>query len=166
MAPEEIPFAAPNSTFGLFCEGSPRKGAGSARDRVGVEFCVSKMTTNKPEYKMDARHDWLGDAAESYVAYCFACEGFEVFGAGKWTADLVIRDAKRNEWWRIEVKSTDRLTPRRYKFKELAKKADIFAQVVFKKGTIVLNLGRLSVEEGCKEFGEVKEGGIRAFLKV
>jgi len=37
------------------------------------------MTT----YKQNGSHDWLGDAAENYVRYCFAREGYEVFGAGK-----------------------------------------------------------------------------------
>lgn len=119
------------------------------------------------KYKMDARHDWLGDAAESYVAYCFASQGLEVFGAGKWTADLVVRDPKLDKWWRIEVKSTDRETRRRYKFKLLAKKADIFAQVLFHRGSITLKLGRLSLDSGLSDLREISEPEeIRKFLSL
>lgn len=57
-------------------------------------------------HQKDDSHDWLGDAAENYVRYCFARDGFEVFGSGKWAADLIVRntDLDEEKWWRVEVK--------------------------------------------------------------
>lgn len=121
--------------------------------------------------KQDDRHDWLGDAAESYVAYCFAsAQGFEVFGAGKWTADIVVHDTKDDRWWRIEVKSTDKEKPgkkyeRKDLAKKLAKKADILTQVSFKKGEVSIKIGKLSTEYGCEHVTPVRDpGDIRKWM--
>ena len=55
----------------------------------------------------DDRHDWFGDLAETYVCYLAAREGLEVFGAGKWTADVAIHDKDTRQLFRVEVRATD-----------------------------------------------------------
>ena len=59
--------------------------------------------------KQNESHDWLGEAAENYVRYLFAREGFQVFAGSKWGADCSIHyPGNTKKWWRIEVRSTDR----------------------------------------------------------
>jgi len=64
---------------------------------------------SQPEIvEQNESHDWLGEAAENYVRYLFAREGFQVFAGSKWGADLAIhRPGNLKKWWRIEVRSTD-----------------------------------------------------------
>lgn len=118
------------------------------------------MEKRKKNYKQGARHDWLGDAAESYVAYYFASPGFEVFGAGKWAADVVVRDLKIDRWWRVEVKSTDKQKPRHFKkadFRKFAKKAEIFVWVFFRNGNITMKAARLSARRGCGKLRDISK---------
>lgn len=120
------------------------------------------------QYKQDDRHDWLGDAAEAYVKYCFACEGgFEIFSAGKWTPDVVVRDTAVDKWWRIEVKSTtkEKGTINRPSLSNLAKKADVLAEVRFlKEKGVRLTLVKLSAVDHWRRLTISGEGHIRAFL--
>lgn len=86
--------------------------------------------------KMNESHDWLGEAAENYVRYLFACEGFQVFAGSKWGADLAIhRPGNTKRWWRIEVRSTDRnkrpLKKRKERLKQIA---DFVVEVNLKAG--------------------------------
>lgn len=86
-------------------------------------------------YKQNDSHDWLGDAAEDYVRYCFARENFEVFGGGKWSTDCAVRDRETAKWYRVEVKSTDRpKRPIRPRIKHLLGRVDLLAEVVFGDG--------------------------------
>lgn len=72
---------------------------------------MAKKATKKTQtqiVKMNESHDWLGDAAENYVRYLFAREGFQVFAGSKWGADLAVHKLSNpDRWWRIEVRSTD-----------------------------------------------------------
>lgn len=84
--------------------------------------------------KMTAAHDYFADCAENFVSYLFAHAGFEVYGSGKWEADVVIRDKKDKRWLRIEVRSTDRdKTPLKKSASKLAGKAELYAEVRLKK---------------------------------
>ena len=76
------------------------------------------------------QHDWFGSLAENYVGYLAAREGLEVFGAGKWTADVAIHDKDSRRLFRVEVRATDR--PRKPKAKsasKLACMAEVIAEV-------------------------------------
>ena len=119
-------------------------------------------------YKQNDSHDWLGDAAEAYVRYCFAADDFEVFGSGKWAVDAAVRDRESGRWWRVEVKSTDhpQKRPGRKSLDQLSEKAELFAQVRIVRGKpITLRLTKLREDdrgEGC--FVEDK-GDIKKFLE-
>ncbi len=126
---------------------------------------------------------WFGDAAESYVAYCFAREGLEVFGAGKWAADLAVCDktkkGKDKKCLKIEVKSTVRKggwrSPiwRYDNLKKLSNKADILATVCLNHESNSLklelvSLGHLVSGQRRKPGGKdmiTKEGSVRDWLK-
>lgn len=84
-------------------------------------------------------HDWLGEAAESYVRYLFAREGFQVFAGSKWGADLAVHEMKRpDKWWRIEVRSTDgRGRPHPKPKEKLMKIADFVVNVKFNLNSAV-----------------------------
>lgn len=78
------------------------------------------------------RHDWFGDLAEDYVAYLAAREpALEVFGPGKWTADVAVHDRRTRRFFRIEVRATDHPSkrPSPKKTSKLAKIAEILAEV-------------------------------------
>lgn len=82
--------------------------------------------------KQTEEHDWLGDCAESYIAYLCTQADFEVFAGSKWGADLAIRDKLNNHWFRIEVKSTNtKKSLSRFKrdAKNQLKKAELFVLV-------------------------------------
>ena len=116
-------------------------------------------------HQKDDSHDWLGDVAENYVRYCFARDGFEVFGSGKWAADLIVRSTKfddKKKWWRIEVKSGRRVPS----LKTMAKKAELFARVKLEKGTISFSLKKLKPKSEQHKAGqEIKgKGDINQFL--
>lgn len=110
-------------------------------DSLGSQAVGFLEATIKPQEKsyqgtmthqQNDSHDWLGDAAENYVRYCFAREGFEVFGAGKWSTDCAVHDKETDKWYRVEVKSTDRpKRPLRPGRANLAGHADLLAEVVF-----------------------------------
>ena len=80
-------------------------------------------------------HDWLGEAAEKYVAYLLSKEkGFSIAQGSKWGVDIIVRDLNsksRDKIWAFEVRSTDRnKTPRKpssEKIKE--KRVDYYAEV-------------------------------------
>lgn len=129
-------------------------------------------------HQKDERHDWLGDAAESYVRYLFACEGFHVYGASKWHADIAAYDPKRKKWWRVEVKSTDRSAGKVFKkpLTNLFKKADIVVLVRFSHGKTsrllhdkkieVELVMRLAPKKYEKEFIGRRSGDIQSFLST
>jgi hypothetical protein len=78
----------------------------------------------------DDRHDWFGDLAESYVSYLAAREGLEVFGAGKWTADVAIHERDSRQLFRVEVRATDRSRrPNPKPAYKLARTAEVIAEV-------------------------------------
>ncbi|MFA5133690.1 MAG: hypothetical protein WC459_02730 [Patescibacteria group bacterium] len=88
---------------------------------------------------MTPEYDWLGDCAESYVAYLFSKADFEVFAASKWGADLAIRNNKNKSWLRVEVKSTNTnksLSAILRSRREQLKKAELLAFIRLKDGVI------------------------------
>jgi len=103
--------------------------------------------------KQNARFDWLADAAEAYVAYCFSRDGFEVFGAGKWEADLIVRHQKLEDkkWLRVEVKSG----PVR-RWKRFIKKADLYAEVRFKDEDRTTTFGLYKLNPKARTWKEAK----------
>lgn len=111
-------------------------------------------------------HDWLGDAAESYVRYLFAREGFHVYGASKWHGDIVAYDSMYKNWWKVEVKSTDRSSKAVYRgsMKKLwqKKEPDFLVLVRFSQDK------KIEVEFKSKSASRKynKEGDIRDFLSV
>lgn len=114
--------------------------------------------------QQDDSHDWLGDAAENYVRYCFARDGFEVFGSGKWPADLIARHTELDEkkWWRVEVKSGHAPS-----LKTMARKAELCAKVHIEKQTISFRLIKLKPESNRGEDCLVNEkGDIKRFLSI
>lgn len=93
--------------------------------------------------KQTEAHDWLADCAENYIAYLCAHAGFEVFGAGKWGADVVVHD--KDGWWRIEVRSTDReKRPGNKAAQKLKGKAELLAEVKFSSGRIDVRIYQLT----------------------
>lgn len=94
-------------------------------------------------YKQTEAHDWLGEAAESYIAYQMAHAGFEVFGSSKWGADLAVHDAKSGRWWRVEVRSTDRDKRPGKKSKEKLRKAELLVEVNLKKNVFDTRIHKL-----------------------
>ena len=93
---------------------------------------------------MDSRHDWLAESAENYIAYLFAKTGLEIFGAGKWAADVVLHNREKNRWWRVEVKSTDsKKKPMRKSVSKLKDKAEILAEVVMLHGKFTVKFFKL-----------------------
>lgn len=123
-------------------------------------------------YKQNDSHDWLGDAAENYVRYCFAREGFEVFGAGKWATDCAVHDKQTDKWYRVEVKSTDRpKRPIRPSVSNLSGRVDLLAEVIFSDDsehhstTMTLRLVRIDTAGRRGEMCDVwSEGDVRTFL--
>jgi|GEM_PF-3507921 len=105
--------------------------------------------------KQNDSHDWFGDCAESYVAYLFAKAGFEVFGAGKWTADLAVHD-RNNKWLRIEVRSADRnKKPAKKPARKLKDRAEFLAEVrLIEFGRVQFEISRLRDGESLKETRE------------
>lgn len=89
--------------------------------------------TQTQRVEQNESHDWLGEAAENYVRYLFAREGFRVFAGSKWGADLAVHEMhKPNKWWCIEVRSTDkkgRGAPRPKSKAKLEKIADFVINV-------------------------------------
>jgi hypothetical protein len=84
-------------------------------------------------YVMTAAHDYFAECAENYIAYIFAHAGFEVYGSGKWAADVVARDKNTGKYYRIEVRSTDRdHSPKKKGASGLAGKAELYAEVRLK----------------------------------
>lgn len=121
--------------------------------------------------KQTVIHDWLGDAAENLVRYYFACEDFEVFGGNKWGADIVGYDKQlsfdERKWWKIEVKSTDRIAGpfHHANLETLARKADLLVQIrFFRNKPIKCAITKLSTEERGKRCWVEKVGDIREFL--
>lgn len=83
-------------------------------------------------FEMNESHDWLGEAAEHYVRYILAREGFLVFAGSKWDADCAFyRKDNPSRWWKIEVRSTD--TRRWPKIKKYVR-ADFVVDVRFERG--------------------------------
>lgn len=128
------------------------------------------MNNKKGNFVMTSRHDFFGDVAETFVKYSFACEGFEVFGSGHWAADVVIRNKDNDDWFRVEVKSTDRQRqPSHKSYEELSKNAELLAEVTLvpkNQNQLCLKLTKLSKRvrrESCRIEIE-KEGDIRNFL--
>ncbi len=105
--------------------------------------------------KQNDSHDWFGDCSESYVAYLFAKAEFEVFGAGKWTADLAVHD-KNDKWWRIEVRSADRNKgPTKKPARKLKDKAEFLAEVrLIEFGRVQFEIYRLQEGKPLKETRE------------
>jgi hypothetical protein len=108
-----------------------------------------KKATKKSQtqiIKQNESHDWLGEAAENYVRYLFAREGFQVFAGSKWGADLAVHELnKADRWWRIEVRSTDKdgkSAPNPKPKKKLLKIADFVVNIKF-------NLNPKKREEPC-----------------
>lgn len=123
-------------------------------------------------YEQNDSHDWLGDAAEAYVRYCFASEGFEVFGSGKWAADAAVHDLKSDKWWRVAVKSTDH--PKKQVggrglntlIDKVSEKAELFAQVRIVRGMpIELRLIKLRGSKRGERCLIGAEGDIKKFLR-
>lgn len=85
------------------------------------------------QYSQNESHDLLGEAAESYVRYIFATEGFEVYGDSKWGADCAALDRDKCRWYRIEIRSTDKIKgrPRKKPARKLKGKIDLIAEVIF-----------------------------------
>jgi len=111
---------------------------------------------NKQINLQDESHDWLGDAAENYIRYVFAREGFRVFAGSKWGADLAVYYANEpSQWWRIEIRSTDRNRPPTKKPKSKLKRiADLVVEVRFNDKDTVGHEIRLRiywVEEGVTD---------------
>jgi len=108
-------------------------------------------------HQQDDSHDWLGDAVESYVRYCFARDGFEVFGAGKWAADLIVRNTGLDEekWWRVEVKSGHAPS-----LETMARKAELCAKVSIGENRIInFRLIKLKPEPSRGEECLIKKKG-------
>ena len=126
------------------------------------------------KYIQNESHDWLGDAAENYVRYCFAREGFEVFGSGKWSTDMAVRDRMTNKWYRVEVKSTDRPhgRPVRPSVANLLGRVDLLVEVVFLRmsESVCTSLQMKIVaigKDGKRGVAAVvaKQGDLREFMK-
>lgn len=102
-------------------------------------------------------HDWLGEAAENYVRYVLAHEGFIVFAGSKWGADCAVyHPSNPNKWWRIEVRSTNKNKRPLVKSKEKIKKiADLVVEVRFLPNseghTLEMKLYRVLLDGGYKE---------------
>ena len=146
----------------------------------GMELCVLNMSAQtKQQYKMNAQHDWLGDVAENYVGYCFAREDFEVFGSGKWTADLMVRDPQKSNrgagWLRVEVKSTDGnrwpwVKIGRETRKKIFERSELYAEVRIRDREIEFRLAKVPPDRLIRDFRDLKcapiekTGDIRKFL--
>lgn len=136
--------------------------------------CNMPEATELTKYTQNDSHDWLGDAAEDYVRYCFAREGFEVFGSGKWSTDMAVRDRETNRWYRVEVKSTGRPhgKPLRPGADNLRGRVDLLVEVVFLAETdmactslqmIIVSIGKDGKRERNKTLIRT-DGDLRAFL--
>lgn len=125
------------------------------------------------KFKQNDSHDWLEDAAEDYVRYYFAREGFEVFGAGKWSTDCAVHDKDTDKCYRIEAKSTDRpKRPIRPGRANLAGHANLLAEVIFSDDseehstTMKLSLSRVDSDGRQSDRTLIWEiGDVKHFLK-
>lgn len=93
----------------------------------------------KPKFLNTECHDWLGEAAEDFIAYLFSkafnVDELEVFGGSRWGADCVLHHIPTDKYRRIEVKSSD--SKRKFqmsgRLNKQLKKCDIFCFVAVKK---------------------------------
>ena len=122
------------------------------------------------QYLQNESHDQLGESAESYIRYVFAREGFEVYGDSKWGADCAVLDSDTGRWYRIEIRSTDRLTgwPVKKQARRLKGKAELVTEVIFRGGQITVYLRRVhrdgtyNRKSGCTICATTR-GGLQRF---